>query len=439
MMKSEALSLPEHARSLPPEESEAVEEVAVKEAVKEVEVKEVEVKEVEVKVVVREVAVKEVAVKEVVKQVVVKEAVVKEVEVKEVVKEVVVKEAVVKEVEVKEVVKEAVVKEVVKEAVKEAVKEMKVVKEAAVKGVEVKEVVKEAAVKEVVKEVAVKEVVKEVEVKEAVKEVAVKEVVKEVAVKEVVKEVAVKEVVKEVAVKEVVKEVEVKEVVKEGTTQRFSSAVDTKWCSDEGYFVALQGVCDPSGICKTFSAELPPYEVTPAIDGTSQTDEKEKAKVVHKEAKGACSKCLKQGNLDPRSWLGDAAGPSVSLRGGYTPPSRCGSWRVVMPRYISARDGSVTFAQQVHVGQTACSRHPLASFSFICATYYGISGEHGMSMMAEKLSEALGWIPSLGIVGGPEFGTTASSTVTGGFTTSSIIFGAELNGLDEANAFMHVS
>jgi len=84
-------------------------------------------------------------------------------------------------------------------------------------------------------------------------------------------------------------------------------------------------------------------------------------------------------------------------------------------------------------------QHPLASFSFICATYYGISGEHGMSMMAEKLSEALGWIPSLGIVGGPEFGTTASSTVTGGFTTSSIIFGAELNGLDEANAFMHVS
>jgi len=141
-----------------------------------------------------------------------------------------------------------------------------------------------------------------------------------------------------------------------GTTQRSSSAVDTKWCSDEGYFVALQGVYDPSGICKTFSAELPPYEVTPAIDGTSQTDEKEKAKVVDKEAKGACSKCLKQGNLDPRSWLGDAAGPSVSLRGGYTPPSRCGSWRVVMPRYISARDGSVTFAQQVHVGQTACSR-----------------------------------------------------------------------------------
>ena len=56
---------------------------------------------------------------------------------------------------------------------------------------------------------------------------------------------------------------------------------------------------------------------------------------------------------------------------------------------------------------------------------------------APQLSEALGYIPSLCVVGGPEFGSTATGCLVGGYTTSSVIFGGGI--APDADAFGHVS
>ena len=140
-----------------------------------------------------------------------------------------------------------------------------------------------------------------------------------------------------------------------------------------------------------------------------------------------------------------------------------GSWRVIAPRFLDTKTNSLSLWLKPRVGdqiallegdpesvrtQTArvCSHivqasgmhTPQACFTLLCGTYYLLNGDKGMEQLAEELSEALGWIPSLCVVGGPEFGSTKKRCMVGGYTTSSVVFGYGQSP-DAGDAFVNFS
>ena len=65
----------------------------------------------------------------------------------------------------------------------------------------------------------------------------------------------------------------------------------------------------------------------------------------------------------------------------------------------------------------------IGGFSFMCGMNYLLTGNNGMQTLAEKLGDALGWTPSLGMIGGPEFGAMADgSSACGMYMFSTVVF-----------------
>ena len=64
------------------------------------------------------------------------------------------------------------------------------------------------------------------------------------------------------------------------------------------------------------------------------------------------------------------------------------------------------------------------AFSFMCGMNYFLSGDDGMQHLAERLSDVLGWVPTLGMCGGPEFGIIEASSCTGvgNYMYSAVVF-----------------
>jgi len=140
-----------------------------------------------------------------------------------------------------------------------------------------------------------------------------------------------------------------------------------------------------------------------------------------------------------------------------------GSWRVIAPRFLDTKEQTLslwlkpTASAKVALlsgetdavrSQTARVVHhilcasgmqsPHACFTLLCGTYYRLNGDAGMAALGEQMSEALGWVPSLCIIGGPEFGSTKKQCLTGGYTTSSVIFGSN-RAEGERDAFVNVA
>eukprot|EP00966_Prymnesium_polylepis_P165805 3832451-Prymnesium_polylepis.2 len=140
-----------------------------------------------------------------------------------------------------------------------------------------------------------------------------------------------------------------------------------------------------------------------------------------------------------------------------------GSWRVIAPRLLDTKEQTLSLWLKPTAGakvallsgetdavrsQTARVVHhilcasgmqsPHACFTLLCGTYYQLNGDAGMAALGEQMSEALGWVPSLCIIGGPEFGSTKKQCLTGGYTTSSVIFGSN-RAEGERDAFVNVA
>ena len=124
--------------------------------------------------------------------------------------------------------------------------------------------------------------------------------------------------------------------------------------------------------------------------------------------------------------------------------------RVVMPMFIDKTDDSVTMLVKVDEGDKLCSMYGkrldvrdrtarvakqvvknagfdvdtvIGGFSFMCGMNYMMTGDTGMQTLAEKLGDALGWTPTLGIIGGPEFGTMATGGCSvGAYMYSTVVF-----------------
>ena len=50
----------------------------------------------------------------------------------------------------------------------------------------------------------------------------------------------------------------------------------------------------------------------------------------------------------------------------------------------------------------------------MCLLNWALTGDEGMQSLAEDLSETLGWVPTLGMIGGPEFGNMADGMGSAG-------------------------
>ena len=124
--------------------------------------------------------------------------------------------------------------------------------------------------------------------------------------------------------------------------------------------------------------------------------------------------------------------------------------RVLMPMFIDKTDDSVTMLVKVDEGDKLCSMYGkrldvrdrtarvakqvvknagfdvdtvIGGFSFMCGMNYMMTGDTGMQTLAEKLGDALGWTPTLGIIGGPEFGTMATGGCSvGAYMYSTVVF-----------------
>jgi len=170
----------------------------------------------------------------------------------------------------------------------------------------------------------------------------------------------------------------------------------------------------------------------------------------------------------PADWWFKKGAPSLNgeyLTTGLRQTLRDGTewYNVHAPKLIDTKDGSISLFFEPPLNSTLCLlggksdearmqtarachellqasglRHPQASFSMVCATYFFLAGNEGMEKMALQLSEAIGWIPSLVIIGGPEFGNTDRGPVTGGYSTSSIIFGTEKDST-ASSAILHLT
>lgn len=64
-------------------------------------------------------------------------------------------------------------------------------------------------------------------------------------------------------------------------------------------------------------------------------------------------------------------------------------------------------------------------FSYSCGTNAMMGGNSGMTRLAENLSDSLGWVPSLAMCGGPEFGNQGGDgykSFVGSYMFSAIVF-----------------
>lgn len=124
--------------------------------------------------------------------------------------------------------------------------------------------------------------------------------------------------------------------------------------------------------------------------------------------------------------------------------------RVVTPVFINKETGAVSFLVQLKQGDKLSSMYGkrldvrdrtarvakqvvknagfdvdtvVGGFSFMCGMNYFLTGDTGMQTLAEKLGDALGWTPTLGMIGGPEFGAMADGKcAVGTYMYSTVVF-----------------
>jgi len=66
--------------------------------------------------------------------------------------------------------------------------------------------------------------------------------------------------------------------------------------------------------------------------------------------------------------------------------------------------------------------HVRGGLCFLCALLYAKNGDEGMHMLGEELGEQLGYVPFMGIVGGPEFGMVSGKAASAALSTSLVVF-----------------
>ena len=124
--------------------------------------------------------------------------------------------------------------------------------------------------------------------------------------------------------------------------------------------------------------------------------------------------------------------------------------RIITPMVIDTEQGSISFMVKVSEGDKVSSMFGkrldvrdrtarvakqcvknagfdvdtvVGGFSFMCGMNYMLTGDTGMQTLAEKLGDALGWTPTLGMIGGPEFGTMADGkSAVGTYMYSTVVF-----------------
>ena len=124
--------------------------------------------------------------------------------------------------------------------------------------------------------------------------------------------------------------------------------------------------------------------------------------------------------------------------------------RIITPMVIDTEQGSISFMVKVSEGDKVSSMFGkrldvrdrtarvakqcvknagfdvdtvVGGFSFMCGMNYMLTGDTGMQTLAEKLGDALGWTPTLGMIGGPEFGTMADGKcAVGTYMYSTVVF-----------------
>ena len=89
------------------------------------------------------------------------------------------------------------------------------------------------------------------------------------------------------------------------------------------------------------------------------------------------------------------------------------------------RDRTAKVARQMLRANGMNQDHVRGAFSVMCALNHLVGGEGAMELLGEKLGEALGWAPTLGIVAGGEYGPiTGKGCEAGGAMYSCAVWSA---------------